>query len=59
MIFHYLQTLMFIAIAWGSKTNTISIAMTMIMTTDLMLDGFVTLILQPFYVQGHLASLEV
>ena len=43
---------MFIAIAWGSKTTTISIAMTMtmIMTTDLMLDGFLTLILQPFYV---------
>ena len=43
---------MFIAIAWGSKTTTISIAMTMtmIMTTDLILDGFLTLILQPFYV---------
>ena len=43
---------MFIAIAWGSKTTTISIAMTMtmIMTTDLILDCFLTLILQPFYV---------
>ena len=48
---------MFIAIAWGSKTTTISIAMTMIMTTDLILDGFLTLILQPFYVESDLAPL--
>ena len=50
---------MFIAIAWGSKTSTISMAvtMTMIMTTDLILDGFLTLILQPFYVESDLAPL--
>ncbi len=49
---------MFIAIAWGSNTNTIPIAMTITMTTNLILDGFVTLILQPFYVQGDLAALK-
>ena len=50
---------MLIAIAWGSNTNTIpiAIAMTITMTTDLILDGFVTLILQPFYVESDLAPL--
>ena len=41
---------MFIAIAWGSKTTTISIAMTMIMTTDLILDGFLTLVNEPQHI---------
>ena len=42
-----------------SMTITISIAitMTMIMTTYLILNGFFTLIPQPFYVQGDLDPL--
>ena len=38
-------------------TISIAITMTMIMTTYLILNGFFTLIPQPFYVQGDLDPL--
>ena len=47
---------MLIAIAQGSQTNTISIAMTI--TTDLILDGLVALIRRPCYIQGDFPTLE-